>query len=997
MAMPTNSQVETAPPIPLSFRIRGIHGDHSDEELKACLEKILKTDGEDPSTIFVEITSAKDIKDQSKKVCVVTFHDRSRPLRTVYVHPRIFGRLEKAEDELELDLRTGEDRNDHGNVGYDDKSRFDFPVIVDIGFRGLTPLYEPGEPEVVEANVIAVMGLTPNAYGVWRGETSHRMWLRHFFKKSDSLSKTRSFIFGYDGNLWVEALYRRKDFVNGLIDQVVQLLATYPGQPIIFIGHSYGGLLITDMLRRVYFHHKDPTLYKIYERTRGIFFFAVPHRGMIKIIEEINKGPASDSILPQELADFVKIIQDGGIKIYSFRETKLSNTTERAEDDGMPRKSAQQEVLVDSNSALLHIPTVEKSITAQDKNHRNIVKFNHIGDRTYEATKELLEECLKHAREFKQSTEDAAGELDTLITQKEKIHPFEWRQSVKILQNTNRCREAELKELGDMIGKEMDKYLVVRGPRYTGKKYLMMEYLKQVKSWENLFWKVYWIDAKDTENSCKLILGELQAPTPGQSGVQPRNPKGQLPDGYELLLFKKHKRLSKIEEKPRDKKVLLIYYGVSSVESMDQHFFDKLNDSKCENKIFRRCYLTSDPQALYQTPILKIFNFTLEESIRFLRNGKDDSDLCASGKSAIRDLALACGNHPLLLSNAKKIIQNSNGKHNYVTLCEPKYIGSIYGGLDHSKYTEQDAPAQSSSITREVSSSSKSPQKLPDIWAESLCELFQDLPSSPPGGDQEGRGPVKGLAAFLLLAFTKLHKSHICTRMFQSPRRYSTELNLYKGGMKASCCTTHGEKSLVIDVYNMEYREGQFKDALDSLAFLNFLDYILYESLKAENPNDITDTFFAYPPKSTTGLRNQKEPQRPRASCLLHHFKQISESIQELDKPKEPGTEVSPFECGILPPVEVAELFLKVSAVLNSHSLCDEAGMVLETIERWLKITYGRIPEDHKINGEQYSPTKFRELLVKKRMESASKSTKPKIVNFVTKPTPYVYRKWKRK
>ncbi|KAF3205542.1 hypothetical protein TWF679_009303 [Orbilia oligospora] len=262
--------------------------------------------------------------------------------------------------------------------------------------------------------------------------------------------------------------------------------------------------------------------------------------------------------------------------------------------------------------------------------------------------------------------------------------------------------------------------------------------------------------------------------------------------------------------------------------------------------------------------------------------------------------------------------------------------------------------------------------------------------------------------------------------MFQSPRRYSEKLNLYKGGMKASCCTSHGEKSLVIDVYNIENREDQFERALVSLALLNFLEYadeedtprgkrkvyrmptvvahwlqklpiaqelnpqilvvasyILYESLKAENPNDITDTYFAYPSKPTMEL------QRPQASCLLHHFKQISKSIQKLDKPKEPGTEVSPFECGILPPAEVVKLFLKVSAVLGSHSLCDEARIVLETIEGWLKITYQRIPEDHKINGEQYSPTGFKELFVKKRTESAPKSTKPKMVNFVTKPMPY--------
>ena len=72
------------------------------------------------------------------------------------------------------------------------------------------------------------MGLTPHPYGVWQGEDTEYMWLRHGFQESNMLKNCRSLIFGYSGDLWVEALYTKQDFVKDLIETFTEFTKFHP-------------------------------------------------------------------------------------------------------------------------------------------------------------------------------------------------------------------------------------------------------------------------------------------------------------------------------------------------------------------------------------------------------------------------------------------------------------------------------------------------------------------------------------------------------------------------------------------------------------------------------------------------------------------------------------------------------------------------------------------------------------------------------------------------
>ncbi|KAK6498904.1 hypothetical protein TWF481_011474 [Arthrobotrys musiformis] len=426
---------------PLTFRIQHINQNRTNEEVKDCMEKALANDGKEAKDISIELTFASDTKDSSRRVCCVTFHNKSKNAAATSQpappHPSLFDQLNYLlpTDHLMVDLRTGEEWESSYDYGSEVDEESEFMVTIDKGFRGLTPLYEPTDPKTVKANVIAVMGLTPHPYGVWQGERKDHMWLRHSFKHSEGLKDCRSLIFGYNGDLWVEALYKKEDFVNDLIDTFTKFTALHPNvtqaplfqvlqamtnryphtqEPIIFVGHSYGGLLITDLLRKSFSRHNDAQAYRVYQVTRGIFFFGTPHRGMfiddltkiikdrrtLEITEQLEqKDLYYEGIFTEDQKDFIRVVREGDIKIYSFVEKELTNKLHMPEGGSSPIQSTERKEQVSSASASLSIFGLEKEHRANGKNHRNIVKFDSRYDETFKATEDFMVDCLKSMKE----------------------------------------------------------------------------------------------------------------------------------------------------------------------------------------------------------------------------------------------------------------------------------------------------------------------------------------------------------------------------------------------------------------------------------------------------------------------------------------------------------------------------------------------------------------------------------------------------------------------
>ncbi|KAL5049509.1 hypothetical protein BDW71DRAFT_204766 [Aspergillus fruticulosus] len=115
----------------------------------------------------------------------------------------------------------------------------------DLKFYGITPLYEASTAEV---DVIAVPGLGSPAIGSWKSPSSNRVWLRDFLP--DDVPNIRVLLYGYDTSLLDnDGKESIEDLGCCFLESVKAFHSdTTNRRPLIFIGHSLGGLLIKEAL-----------------------------------------------------------------------------------------------------------------------------------------------------------------------------------------------------------------------------------------------------------------------------------------------------------------------------------------------------------------------------------------------------------------------------------------------------------------------------------------------------------------------------------------------------------------------------------------------------------------------------------------------------------------------------------------------------------------------------------------------------------------------------
>ncbi|KAF3129065.1 hypothetical protein TWF703_009095 [Orbilia oligospora] len=401
---------------PLSFRIRGVCShSYKEEDIRKCLNIVLKGDKKQLEHIYIEITCASDATKKSQLVCVVTFHDRDPEFlgQRRLVHPSLFSPL-KDSGTLTLNIRTG-GLWEPGPGIMDSEA-----ITIDAQFRGLTTLYEPSNPEAVEANVIAIMGLTPYPYAVWMGETTDRMWLRHFFTsdpaKRNELENCRTIIFGYHGNIFEEVMALMSDYIDQLVGAISLFIETHPPKPIILVGHSYGGILAVNMIRQMYLDRHDKPIKKlIFELTRAMLLYGTPHRGMFtadleplikpthknrkKLIQDLRKVDSDLlGLFTEDQQRFARALREGNIKVYSFVETEMTRQLQYREGSNKPQLSGEKKYQVTKESGSLWLQD-EIRYPADGKNHRNLVKFDNKNDYTFQETHRFLQQCLTNIRE----------------------------------------------------------------------------------------------------------------------------------------------------------------------------------------------------------------------------------------------------------------------------------------------------------------------------------------------------------------------------------------------------------------------------------------------------------------------------------------------------------------------------------------------------------------------------------------------------------------------
>ncbi|KAN0070951.1 Alpha/Beta hydrolase fold [Elaphomyces granulatus] len=157
---------------------------------------------------------------------------------------------------------------------------------VPIDTLGLHLLYEPkGATSGFAADVVAVHGLGGDGFNTWTDKASGKLWLKDFLPDSEYFRNSRIMTFGYDARPWLRpggdpaTTGRSFTFSESLLNafRSKRILTHTQGRPIIFIGHSLGGIVIKNAL--VLAQARQSLYGDIYESAKSITFFGTPHQG----------------------------------------------------------------------------------------------------------------------------------------------------------------------------------------------------------------------------------------------------------------------------------------------------------------------------------------------------------------------------------------------------------------------------------------------------------------------------------------------------------------------------------------------------------------------------------------------------------------------------------------------------------------------------------------------------------------------------------------------
>ena len=210
---------------------------------------------------------------------------------------------------------------------------------------GFTELSQKVTPKTVD--VVAVHGLQGSAIKTWE-HSNGKMWLKDFLPPE--LPFARIMTFGYDSTVLLsKSVAEIEDKALELLNQLsLERTSLEPaestGRPIVFIGHSLGGILVKKAIILAHERSDEPEYKDVLDNTKGIAFLGTPHRGsdsawwgtvVANIVRGLSIGTSTNSRLVSNLkkdssalgsisTQFVH--RTKGIRIYTFYETQKTGS-----------------------------------------------------------------------------------------------------------------------------------------------------------------------------------------------------------------------------------------------------------------------------------------------------------------------------------------------------------------------------------------------------------------------------------------------------------------------------------------------------------------------------------------------------------------------------------------------------------------------------------------------------------------------------------------------
>lgn len=246
------------------------------------------------------------------------------------------------------------------------------------GPLGLILLYSPPVPLV---DLIFVHGLGGGSRKTWsRTSSITHFWPQEWLPKDPSFTNVRVHSFGYDSD-WMKGKDNCLN-IHHISKSLLGEVSTSPyvgdaSTPILFMGHSLGGLVI----KKAHMLARQAATYKtLSARFHTIYFLATPHRGsdsanllnnILNVtsssrayIADLAKGSGSLQSINDEFRNYTQ-----GINFWSFYETQKLKI-------GLFNR-----LIVDPDSATLGYP--EEKQMPMNADHRSICKFESSRDPNY--------------------------------------------------------------------------------------------------------------------------------------------------------------------------------------------------------------------------------------------------------------------------------------------------------------------------------------------------------------------------------------------------------------------------------------------------------------------------------------------------------------------------------------------------------------------------------------------------------------------------------------
>ncbi|KAA8909379.1 hypothetical protein FN846DRAFT_942526 [Sphaerosporella brunnea] len=283
-------------------------------------------------------------------------------------------------------------------------------LTLDCDFDGMTPLYAAENPQV---DIIAVTGLAGHAYGSWRAPESHKMWLRDFLPKDfrNAGLDVRVLTYGYNAKLVGSASSSSfRDFAKQFTSAVnnARSLPSERERPIIFIGHSIGGLVIKQALADARPPDHSEEQRRMFNSSAALFFFGVPNKGLNnQNLLSMVKGQKNETLIRDLQEDsplllgayenFLRGFTFDDCRITSFYETEDTKTAVQ-QPDGTWKRTGPAIRMVSTSSATWVSPN-EKVYDQLpiEADHSAMVKFYGPSDEIYRTVKSKIQQAVEKA------------------------------------------------------------------------------------------------------------------------------------------------------------------------------------------------------------------------------------------------------------------------------------------------------------------------------------------------------------------------------------------------------------------------------------------------------------------------------------------------------------------------------------------------------------------------------------------------------------------------